>query len=352
MPDDNNNLPNTQGPQTATPFSMPEISDIPPAPENIQTSIPTAPPAPEEATGPDLPPVISPPPAKKKFVGKKFIATILGILILVGGLGAGVVLVKQQQDIRERALYSPDALIRQRERTGECKGRCCIEKCTNSQDTDSVIKDSQGQTIPREAATPNQVCLWADDMGKGSECSSYPINATLPYKEGGYERDEVLNVLAVLNSNKAGAYCSGGSCPQEGDTDIAGYYIAPNGKYYPIATTTGEKNGGGGGGATAQCLSIKAYSEGWTLLAAADLSQLHAGNKIHLCVSGVIPNATPKSGYPFDKAKFTVNGTVRAEVTTKNPSKDREFCDLYEIPAGISSFTIKGQIHHTSLGWK
>jgi hypothetical protein len=85
MPDDTN-LSNAQESQAAAaptpPLSIPEISDAP--------SPPT-----------DLPPIISRP--QKKFGGKKIIATILGFLVLIGSLGAGVILVNQQQDIREKA---------------------------------------------------------------------------------------------------------------------------------------------------------------------------------------------------------------------------------------------------------
>ena len=59
----------------------------------------------DEVVGtPDLPPVIAAGSgSKKKFGGKKMVATILGVLLLIGGIGAGVMLVGQQQDIREKA---------------------------------------------------------------------------------------------------------------------------------------------------------------------------------------------------------------------------------------------------------
>jgi len=51
----------------------------------------------------NLPPVVMGTTPKKKFAGGRVIATILGLLLLVGGLGAGTYLVKQNQDIREKA---------------------------------------------------------------------------------------------------------------------------------------------------------------------------------------------------------------------------------------------------------
>ncbi len=46
---------------------------------------------------------VTDPNTGKRFPGRKIIPTILGILLLLGGVGAGLVLVRQQQDIREKA---------------------------------------------------------------------------------------------------------------------------------------------------------------------------------------------------------------------------------------------------------
>ncbi len=83
-----------QTPVTLPP-TFPEMADIPTMPQ---------------ASGPiDIPPMITEPKIPKKKSGR-IIATILGILVLVGAVGAGVVLVGQQQDIREKAAadYCPE----------------------------------------------------------------------------------------------------------------------------------------------------------------------------------------------------------------------------------------------------
>lgn len=54
------------------------------------------------AAPPDAPPIITSTP-KKKFGGGKIIATILGFLILIGGVAGGVVLTRQNQNIKEKA---------------------------------------------------------------------------------------------------------------------------------------------------------------------------------------------------------------------------------------------------------
>jgi hypothetical protein len=83
-----------------------EGSDLPPAPPIVES-------AGQETGGSaapafDIDSSITPPSTpKKKFGGKKVIATILGVLVLIGGLGAGVILVQQQQDIRQRAAMTP-----------------------------------------------------------------------------------------------------------------------------------------------------------------------------------------------------------------------------------------------------
>jgi hypothetical protein len=73
--------------------SLPLANEVPPSPDG------TASPMPEE-------PPTSPSKPKLKLGKGKVIATILGILLLVGGVGAGIVLVQQQQDIREKAAES------------------------------------------------------------------------------------------------------------------------------------------------------------------------------------------------------------------------------------------------------
>ncbi|MFZ5932481.1 MAG: hypothetical protein ACOYT7_00105 [Patescibacteria group bacterium] len=116
MPDQNNPSNQAQNPVpgTAPPISQtppPPVVDsgdvLPPFPSDLPTDVaaPTTTPAAGSAPPPlDIPPVITPTGKPKgKFGGKKVIATILGLLVLVGGLGAGIILVKQQQDIREKA---------------------------------------------------------------------------------------------------------------------------------------------------------------------------------------------------------------------------------------------------------
>ena len=101
MPDQNNS---TNPPTTPSPFDA-FPSDVPSTPASPLGAASDQPPAapPAGGAGPtfDIPTIVSPP--AKKGVSGRVIATILGILVLVGGLGAGIILVQQQQLFRQKA---------------------------------------------------------------------------------------------------------------------------------------------------------------------------------------------------------------------------------------------------------
>jgi len=114
MPDPNQN---NQQPSVTPPVIFPH-SDLPPLPPDFQ-NIPTTDTPPVSPTNqpanqtvtidvnngssapPDIPPMTSNP--KKKFGGGKIIATILGLIVLVGGVGAGILLTQQPQLFQQKA---------------------------------------------------------------------------------------------------------------------------------------------------------------------------------------------------------------------------------------------------------
>lgn len=184
------------------------------------------------------------PPPAKKFAGGKIIATILGLFLLVGGVGAGVLLTGQNQNPQEKA-YSADC---------------------NDNDGDGKLE------------------------GPGcSEC-------------------ELMQ------------WCSGpgGGCSQE----WGGCQDNPN--FQLIA----------------RCDSVKAYSSSWEPLSNNDLSKLKAGDQVNFCAVGFtnVP-------LPFNAARFTINGTLRPETTATRPGGvPNEFCDLYTIPEGVTTFNVSAEV--------
>ena len=142
MPDQNNPMDPSSTPAQVNPPSEP--TQMPEPPTDIPSmDAPPFPPEPIEGAAPidttsgsaapsfDIPPVVTP-AEKPKRGGRKVIATILGLLVLVGGLGAGVILVRQQQDIRERA-QSPTCYaecIAAGNTPSECRGLpACATSC-------------------------------------------------------------------------------------------------------------------------------------------------------------------------------------------------------------------------------
>lgn len=335
MPNDNQNT----GPaaQSTVPSISPQ-TDLPPLPSDFSTvggsasggqnvsstDQPITPPS-GSSLPPNIPPVVTQSP-KKKFGGGRVIATILGILLLVGGIEAGIYLTQQPQIFRSQAKTCEDF--------GSPKKR---QGC-------------------RQAAADQQAALIQAQNNQTNTNTSYNPNVTLPYIPGGYTKSEVVNTSAGLN--QAGWDC-GGPCPQEFDTNVAGYYIAPNGNYYPIGINyqTGEKDTTGTAGGTpthaptpsptpgaASCLNVKAYSSTWLLLTDAQLSALTAGTTVNFCVAGSTTNGV------FDKAQFKINAVVEPETTIKRPGSN-DFCQSYQIKSTDTTISVLAKIHNTISGW-
>lgn len=97
---------NTKQPVTTPPIIFSEDT-LPPLPQDILNPSPvtttgSAAPANDVVMDTVMPAVITTPPSKK-YAGGKIIATILGLFLLVGGVGAGVYLTGQNQNIAEKA---------------------------------------------------------------------------------------------------------------------------------------------------------------------------------------------------------------------------------------------------------
>lgn len=304
---------------------------------------------------------------KRKYPGGKIIATILGLFLLIGGVGAGVYLVGQNQNIEEKATSYAD----------KCKGVKCKsnEECRG--DGNCVWVGNQ-----TEENIPGYVCTSSNCPGPAFYCQSSNNCLDAPGYTGGIAITPVDNPGIVCSSSekKVNNKCvPAGNCQNNtgncyvktkigvGDVDkqvcdgphwttCAEGYACSNEDCVPA-----PKSVGGGGGTpvitttsttptappsiTAQCQNIKAYSPTWEVLSTTQLSALTTGSQVNFCVVG-----SASSGL-FDKAKFTINGVVQAETTTVRPTST-DFCQLYTIPASTTTFNVTAQINHVTLGWK
>lgn len=94
----------------------------------------------------------------------------------------------------------------------------------------------------------------------------------------------------------------------------------------------------------AQCYEVKVFDDNWAKILPEDYEDLTEGETIRFTVSGSTDQGS------FDKARFLVNGAITSEVTQKRPGTN-EFYIEYVIPADMSQLSVKGELHHTTLGW-
>lgn len=95
---------------------------------------------------------------------------------------------------------------------------------------------------------------------------------------------------------------------------------------------------------SAQCINVHVYDTDWNELTTADMQNLKPGDTIRVAVAG------SSSSGSFTKARFTINGTLRDEVTSK-VSATNEFYDEYTIPEGATGLNISAEVFHSQLGW-
>ncbi|CAN5342005.1 hypothetical protein BH10PAT1_BH10PAT1_1960 [soil metagenome] len=89
------------------------------------------------------------------------------------------------------------------------------------------------------------------------------------------------------------------------------------------------------------CTNVSAYDSNWNLLSGSDLASLSSGTSVYFTVKGTTTGA-------FDKAKFTVNGTVEPDSTSVKPGTTAEYYFQYTIPANVLSFTVTAQLHDST----
>lgn len=437
MPNQNNSdQKNSQNLGSNIPFSP--QSDLPPLPPEFQNL--TTPTMEQSSPKPDSGSATPPVPEfsnitanpKKKFGTGKIIATILGVLVLVGGVAIATYTVGQKQIFQQKAA------------TGSCSGSCSTNgNCPEGTKGDGTGKNGGngcdvgqycciGGTSPSSAPGSN-TCDNSASTASVCRGKSFGYVADSNWNgtascQSGFDPKSCVNGIELVCENTSGTLCaanckckSGGGgggtnpsptpksgwgigeacknnpsttgdhciiirCPngcvdgcsendpgatfQSGSCDTlagqvtsicgqvdlvnsAGVYCQSDGTFTDAqincpqpkcAITNNPTNPPTSSPAAPYCAVITTYDADWNLIEASSRSTLTAGTDINFCVSGTAPSGT------FDKAKFTINGTVQDETTTKRPSSS-DYCQSYTIPDDITSFTVSAQIHHSTLGW-
>lgn len=233
----------------------------------------------------------------EKYGGKKVIATIFVILILVGAIATGTYLVQTRQ-LKTGQAWDCTRYVFKISREGIV----------------SVINNSS-RSEPSQKA---KVFINGIQLGIFDVPSLPPGNS------------------AELGSVEVPSQ-EGFSWKVEGTKDCSN-----SGNFPPIEIPTSTPSCPPN--ISASCSDIAAYDENWKSLSPQELNNLKPGDVIRFAVSGIASQGE------FDMARFTINGTQRPAVISKKPESE-EFYDEYIIPEGITDFNVRAEIHHTILGW-
>ena len=409
------------GQQTTTPPPMVDGAYSPPPPivEEAKSEIPSTTPVPEteKATQdiPNIPPVITTSGGGgKKPVGKKMIATILGVLVLVGGIGAGVILVQNQQDIREKAAGGCNGVA-----VGDyaCSGATSCVVCTQTANYDyptfvstslsncsGLFCGSAPTSAPTSNPTSNPSCI-ADGrcLGPGESCCSSPSygsfdntcyltearcgsisttesaceeagytcihdSADCPAGSGASQSCTTTSSGAPVNRTDDNGYCCKSTSPiwTPNPNCIAdGQCLAPGedccsspsyGSFDLTCHVTESRCGSGTPTPTSEPTTKPTLPPGiecsCLTIKTFDDEWNIITNPSSLSVDDTVRFTVSgtTNSGSIDKARFNINGTLMPEVTAKRPSTN-EFFYEYIIPEGVSAFTINADLHHTTIGW-
>jgi len=280
---------------------------IPPVTEPIAPAAPSNMQIPASISQNSAPPptsVITSPQVPKKYGGKKAIITMFVITLLVVGTLSTIMLTQRQSLITGLAW--------------DCS------RYTFTVSRDGVVDIQNG-------STKNEPSQKADVYINNTKIKTFDV----PSLNSG----QAVTLGTVLVPTSAGFTWRVDGLS---DCENSGTYDATQ---QPTATPTqGQSPTPTTSSITATCGDVKTYDTNWKLLSADDLKNLSSGTIVRFAVSGTANSGT------FDKARFTVNGVQRPEVTTKKPGSE-EFYDEYTIPSGTTTYTVSAQVHHTSLGW-
>ncbi len=325
----------------------------------------------------------------EKYGGKKVIATIFGVLLLVGAVAAGVALVRDTQLFNQNANVGIGNIAIFKficDRVGDqdvCNGRDTslgdykVDFKVHSGDNDqgSVVQTitvtisdnqngqgntgnaSQGRSVgdpldsgtytvceipiaynatgdrvpldvePRPTASNGGSSGGTNQVQYGSNCITVDLNsgeAELKYLDK--RQVPAATPIPTIPSSPTPTLKPGISVSPTSTVTITST---------PLPTLAPD--------IVAKCLNVKSYDEDGNLLSATDLSNLKVGSKVVFAVAGQANSGT------FSKARFSVNGVSIGETT--NTNSNGEYYLEYTIPSGVSTFMVKGEVNHSTLGW-
>jgi hypothetical protein len=237
--------------------------------------------------------VVIPAGLAKRSVTGKIIATVLGVLLLIGGVAAGVYLVQQQQQFRQKA--STDDLCEQ-------EPNCFV-----------INNPGNSGSYPVSGIVFN-VSLTSDQV--------HSFDPTV--QEDGCYRVQIEDGHINWERISTASECA----------EIVSIQV----------WTLGDLNNNQQPSTNAMCQNIIIYDEDWNQLDASELSDLSPGETIRFAVKGSTNQGS------IDMAKFIVN-EVEHEPTTNVRAETGEFYEEYVLPDGVNRVSVKAQLHHSSLGW-
>jgi hypothetical protein len=272
----------------------------------------------------------------KKYGGKKVIATIFSILLIVASIGAGVYVV-QRQELTSTQAWDCSTYVFDVSRDGVVGIKNGSTRNEPGQKADVSINGSKVTTLDVPALTPGTAATLGNVTVPSSQGFSWNVKGSLDCQNSGS-----FNPVATPTQTPAPS-----ATPTPNLTATPAPSLTPTPK--PSATVTLAPTANPTAqptlspGVSAKCNEVKAYSLSGNLLSQSQLSQLKAGDKVDFAVSGQASSGS------FSKARFTVNGSSLGETTTKN--SQGEFYVEYTVPSATTTFTVKGEVYHSSLGW-
>lgn len=223
---------------------------------------------------------------KPKRSSRKMIATIFGVLFLIGGVAAGVFLVQRQQNIQERA----------------SSGAAC------DQADDCVLFDEPGNAGTQAVG---RTIEYLDITNKPGEERRY----TPGISDDGCYRVSIQGVEFTWQRVGEGPQCK----------DVSNIQVWMSKRETPTIS--------------ASCSEIKAYDRSWNPLSTSQLQGLDSGETIYLTVEGMTDDGI------IDKARFRINSSEWQESTNLKPGEARTYYINYTIPEDTNNFTINAQVH-------